>query len=106
MGQLVLHLPQTLQNELETMADQEGVSLDQYILYSLARQIERSSYSIRVLSENEREQQQQRFQRGIALLGEPSMAETQKILAERENAPPENGLTEELIERVERRLSD
>ncbi len=39
------------------------------------------SFLVRVLSKNEREQQQIRFQRAVALLGEPSLAETQKILA-------------------------
>jgi hypothetical protein len=37
MSQLTLDLPQSLRAELERQAEREGVSLQQYIVYSLTR---------------------------------------------------------------------
>lgn len=38
MSQLTLNLPETLHQQLIHIAQQEGVSLDQYIVYALTRQ--------------------------------------------------------------------
>jgi predicted HicB family RNase H-like nuclease len=38
MSRLTLRLPETLHQQLAHLADSEGVSLNQYIVYALARQ--------------------------------------------------------------------
>ena len=37
MGRLTIRLPNALHNQLETLAKQEGVSMNQYITYALTR---------------------------------------------------------------------
>ena len=39
MAELLVKLPGTLYNQLDLLAHEEGVSLDQYVLYSLAQQV-------------------------------------------------------------------
>ena len=39
MGKFTLRLPKSLHNELENIAKDEGVSLNQYIVYVLAQKI-------------------------------------------------------------------
>ena len=39
MGRLTVRLPETLHKELTALAHQEGVSLNQYIVYALTRQV-------------------------------------------------------------------
>jgi hypothetical protein len=38
MSRLTLRLPETLHHQLTGLADREGVSLNQYIVYALTRQ--------------------------------------------------------------------
>ena len=38
MGRLTVRLPDTLHHQLTNLADKEGVSLNQYIVYALTRQ--------------------------------------------------------------------
>jgi hypothetical protein len=104
MAELTLHLPRTLESMLKVQAHQEGVSLEQYILYALARQAETGDYRVHIVPQDEVEQQQARFQTLLATLGETSRAETEAILAERTPAEPEEGITEELRSRLQRKL--
>jgi len=39
MSRLTLRLPETLHNQLSALADEEAVSLNQYIVYALTRQV-------------------------------------------------------------------
>lgn len=48
MGRFTLRLPETLHSRFETRAQREGVSLNQYIVYTLTRQVA-SSYNNQVL---------------------------------------------------------
>jgi hypothetical protein len=104
MGRFTLRLPETLHHELEARARQEGVSLNQYIVYALTRQVA-ASYTIQVLSEENIKQQQARFEKLLESLGKPSTAETKVFLAEREVAELEDGLTDEIVTRVEAKMA-
>jgi predicted HicB family RNase H-like nuclease len=48
MGRFTLRLPDTLHHDLELQAQQEGVSLNQYVVYTLTRNA-KSAYTIQVL---------------------------------------------------------
>lgn len=61
MSRLTLRLPETLHQQLAHLAESEGVSLNQYIVYALTRQAA-LAYTIQVVPEAEVEQQQQGFQ--------------------------------------------
>ncbi|MBX3000384.1 MAG: hypothetical protein KF893_17805 [Caldilineaceae bacterium] len=102
MGELTLHLPKTLESALEAQARQEGVSLEQYVLYALARQVETGTYTVRLVPQQDLHEQQERFQTLLTTLGKPSPTETEAILAERALTEPEEGLTEELRARLQR----
>jgi hypothetical protein len=104
MGRFTLRLPESLHHELEIQAQQEGVSLNQYIVYALARQAA-SRYTIQVLPPEIVEQQRTRFDQLLEHLGPPSIAVTEAFLAERELAEPESDLTDEIITRIEAKIA-
>jgi uncharacterized protein (DUF1778 family) len=103
MSRLTLRLPETLHQQLAHLAEGEGVSLNQYIVYALTRQAA-LSYSIQVVSEGEVEQQQQAFQRLLQQLGQASSAEIEAVLAEREHTEPEADLGLDVVARLKERI--
>jgi hypothetical protein len=105
MGELTLHLPRTLESALAAQARQEGVSLEQYVLYALTRQVEAGAYTVRVVPQQDLHKQQERFQTLLTMLGKASRTETEAILAERALAEPEEGITEELRARLQRKFT-
>jgi len=100
MGRLTVRLPQTLHQQLMMLAEQEGVSLNQYILYSLTRQVTPGYVVQPVVSKSAVEQEEQ-FRATLQRLGNITDAEAQTILAKRARVEPEEGLTPELIARVQ-----
>ena len=53
MSRLTLRLPETLHRQLINLAEEEGISLNQYIVYALTRQVA-SAYTVQVISEADR----------------------------------------------------
>lgn len=104
MGRFTLRLPETLHNELELRARQEGVSLNHYIIYALTRQVA-STYTIQVLPEASVQEQRAHYDTLLANLGKSSLAATKKFLVEREPATPEPVLTEEMIARMKQKFA-
>lgn len=92
MTPLTLQLPKTLREQLAQLAESEGISLDQYIVYTLTRQVS-SAYSVQVIPQAEVEQQETAFQNRIQSSEQCSEAEADKVLAERE--PVESGSASE-----------
>ena len=105
MGRFTLRLPETLHNELETRAEQEGVSLNQYIIYMLTRQVS-STYTIQVLPEHNVKEQKASYEKLLDSLGNASLEETKAFLAERDTVDPEEGLTEDVIAQLEKRMAE
>ena len=105
MNQLTLSLPETLQHQLTILARHEGVSLTQYIVYSLTRQAT-LAYTVQTVPENQVAQQQASFDTLLSKLGTASDKDIKSVLAEREIIEPEAGLSQELIERLQKRISD
>ena len=60
MSRITLQLPETLHRHLVSQAQREGVSLQQYILYALTRQLAHS-YTVHVVSEEAVAQQPEQF---------------------------------------------
>jgi hypothetical protein len=104
MGRLTLRLPETLHRQLETQAQHEGVSLNQYIVYLLTRQVT-LAYTVRALSEEDVAQQQAQFTALLQSLGQASYPEIEKVLAEREVVEPESGLSPDVVRRLQERLA-
>jgi hypothetical protein len=110
MSRLTLRLPETLHQQLVQVADREGVSLNQYIVYALTRQTANSPGrgltidAILAQSDPEIERQRSLFQALKGELGESSPADLSAILADREVVNCEPQLTTETIERLRSKL--
>ena len=106
MGRFTLRLPETLHSELESRANQEGVSLNQYIVYALTRQVA-STYTIQVLPDAVVKEQKENYERLLDSLGTTSsIAETRAFLQERKPDKAESGLTDEKQAHLEKRIRE
>ncbi len=105
MGRLTVRLPQTLHNQLVNLAEEEGISLNQYIIYSLARQAA-LAYAVQPVREPSETQQRTEFASTLHRLGQATFPEVQAVLAEREESAPEAGLTPEIVERLQARITN
>ena len=105
MSRLTIRLPESLHRLLETQAQQEGVSLNQYIVYLLTRQAT-LAYTVRALPEEDVAQQRAQFAALLQSLGQASYPEIEKVLAEREAVEPESGLSPDVVRRLQERLAD
>lgn len=103
MARFTLRLPETLHQELESRAEREQVSLNQYIVYTLARHVA-ATYTVQVLPEEHLREQRQRYDALLENLGRPALEATRAFLADREAGEPEEGLTPEIVERLRRRI--
>ena len=118
MSRLTLRLPETLHQQLAQVAEQEGVSLNQYIVYALTRQSVNApvrGLSVETISAQpdlEVERQRSLFEALKGGLGEADRGDIEAILAERASAPQggrdvvscEPELTTETIDRLRVKL--
>jgi hypothetical protein len=104
MSRITLRLPATLHRELETLAQREQTSLNQYIVYTLTRQVT-GAYTVRPLSEEEVSSQQERFHTLLQELGHTSSEEATEVLTGREIGEPEAALNPEIVQRLQNRLT-
>ena len=89
MGRLTIELPTSLQVRLQKLAEREGVSLDQYVLYVLTRQVVQG-YVVEEIPLEMVEKQRRDFESLLDELGVATDEEVAKVLAERK---PGNGLS-------------
>ena len=105
MGRLTVRLPDTLHHQLTALSQNEGVSLNQYIVYALTRQTT-LAYTVQRVPEEEIEQQRASFEALLASLGEASEDEIERVLAEREVVEPETNLEKVAVERLKKRIAE
>ena len=103
MSRLTLRLPETLHQQLTHLADGEGVSLNQYIVYALTRQTT-LAYTVVTISDAEVTQQHQSFQSLINKLGQASPDKIESALATRESVEPESELSADVIALLQERI--
>ena len=103
MSRLTLRLPETLHQQLAQLAEGEGVSLNQYIVYALTRQATLAD-GIQAVPDGEVAQQQQAFQSLIQQLGQASPSEIKSVLATREKTDPEAELSADIVECLQERI--
>ena len=110
MGRLTLRLPETLHQQLAKVAEEEGVSLNQYIVYALTRQTSLNSnaqelnLSITSGHSDELDQQKTSFESLKNRLGEASLSDVLVILADREVVNCEPELTANTINRLREKV--
>lgn len=100
-----LRLPETLHQQLIHLAEGEGVSLNQYIVYALTRQVA-LAYAVRTVPEEEIHQQKQDFKLLLRELGQASQTEIEVALAEREKVQIEEELNPEIVTCLQQRIQN
>ena len=105
MSRLTLRLPETLHQQLANLAEGEGISLNQYIVYALTRQVS-STYTVETISEENITKQQENFEQLLAKLGKADVEETETILSKREIINPEPELTSDIVDRLKAKIKN
>lgn len=104
MRRLTLRLPETLFHRLELLADSEGVSLNQYLVYSLTQSVARAYRAIPV-PKDEIDRQRAQLDKLLASLGDVSDEEFDAILAEGDFDEIGTGLDPALVSRIEAKIA-
>jgi len=102
MSRLTLRLPDSLHRQLEDLASSEAVSLNQYIVYALTRQVT-LAYTVQAVPEKAVVEQRAAYTALLQNLGERSFEQIRKTLDERETISPEDGLSPEIVNRIKQR---
>ncbi|MBN1659017.1 MAG: toxin-antitoxin system HicB family antitoxin [Anaerolineae bacterium] len=103
MGRLTLRLPETLHRQLEQQARLEGISLNQYLVYALTRQVS-SAYTVTAISEHAVQEQREAYEALRQRLGSATDDQVQAVLAQREHVEPEPELDPQLMSRLRERI--
>jgi isocitrate dehydrogenase len=103
MSRLTLRLPETLHHQLIHLAEREGVSLNQYIVYALTRQVT-SAYTVHSISLEEIDQQKEAFQDLLQALTQDSSAQIKSALDKRESVQLDAELSPEIVARLQQRI--
>lgn len=104
MSRLSLRLPESLHQQLAFQAHREGISLNQYLVFLLAR-YSGPAYSVRPGGTSV-DEQREAFARLREQLGSASPEENRRALAElREPGSPDPELTPELAQRFKSLLA-
>lgn len=77
--------------------------MNQYIVFALTRQAT-LAYTVQAVSEEEVKRQRAAFSASLGSLGKGRYEEIEKTLREREAAEPENGLSPEVMKRLQERI--
>lgn len=104
MSRLTLRLPETLHQQLSHQASQEGVSLNQYIVYALTRQVSQN-YVVEAVAVETLKQQNTLFQELINNLGHATPEELQAVLSTRETVESEPELSSEAIANLRQKIT-
>ncbi len=105
MGRLTVRLPGTLHEQLRLLAEHEGVSLNQYIVYALTRQVT-LAYQVRVVSEEDRHRQEESYGALLEQLEVATTSQVRQALEEREEGEDATGLSSEVVARLRARVSE
>ena len=105
MSRLTLRLPETLHQQLANLAEGEGVSLNQYIVYALTRQVT-LAYSVSSVPKEEIKQQKLSYQSLIQDLGKASSSEIVTALTEREIVPSDKELDSNTVTLFQQMIQD
>ncbi|MEM6613579.1 MAG: toxin-antitoxin system HicB family antitoxin [Cyanobacteria bacterium P01_C01_bin.72] len=107
MSRLTLRLPETLHQQLTNLAKGEGISLNQYIIYALTRQVS-FAYTVETISQEDIAKQQNNFEQLLEKLGNADVEqiEIEKVLSQREIVAPEPALTPDIIKRLKKKIKN
>lgn len=106
MSRLTVRLPDSLHHQLIAQAKSEGVSLNQYLVYSLSRQASMGKYVVQPVPAEQLAAEAKAFEELLAKAPKASSAEIKQVLAERESVAPEAELDPEAVEYLEQNLAE
>ncbi len=104
MSRLTVRLPGTLHHQLTALAKNEGISLNQYIVYALTRQAT-LAYAVQAVPEQAAAEQRASFTALLQSLGQASFPEIEAAMSEREMVEPEVELNAQVIASLRERLA-
>ncbi len=104
MSRLTLRLPDTLHSQLVTLADNEQVSLNQYIVFALTRQVT-MAYTVQAVPEKAIAEQRAAYTALLQNLGKATFDEIEETLDGRETVEPEVGLTPDVVESLRSKMT-
>jgi uncharacterized protein YpbB len=104
MSRLTLRLPETLHEQLAALARVEAVSLNQFIVYALTRQVT-LAFTVQPIAEEKIKEQKAVYTALLQSLGPSTFAEVEKALATREKVKPETGLTPDAVKALRSRIA-
>lgn len=104
ISRLTLRLPETLHRQLEGQAKREGVSLNQYVVYALSRQLTQS-HMVHAVPEEKVAQQQAQFTALLRELGQASPEAVRAVLAARDHVASEPELTSDVVAQLRAHLA-
>lgn len=105
MSAITLQLPETLRNQLDLLAKQEGVSIHQFILYSLTRQVSTSYITKRIPIAEVWKQQKEFAALRTRWREVASDKGLEQLLAEREISESELELTPEIVAKFQAQVA-
>lgn len=104
MSRLTLRLPETLHHQLDTLARNEGISLNQYIVYALTHQAT-LAYTAQPVPDKAIAEQRASYAALLNSLGHASFDEIEQVMAEREPVAPDKGLSPEAVAKLAARIA-
>ena len=105
MGRFTVRLPDTLHHQLELRAKQEGVSLNQYVVYALTQNVT-PAYTIQVLPDADILEHRERLDALLEQLGKPDQEVAREYLASREIEEIDNPEIEQLISKAQKKIAE
>ena len=103
MSRLTLRLPNSLHNQLRSLANNDDISLNQYVVYALTHQVT-LAYTTQAFSDTAVNQQQAAYTALLQSLGQASFEEIQQVMDERDIVEPEKGLNPDVINKLQNRI--
>ncbi len=104
MSRLTLRLPNTLHNQVRALAEHESISINQYVVYALTRQVTQA-YDVQEVPDKAIRQQRAAYIALLQSLGQASFEEIKEVLDEREEVELEIGLNPEVIEKLQSQIA-
>ncbi len=104
MGRFTVRLPDSLHTTLEQRAQLEGVSLNQFVVYSLTQQVT-PAYTVQITPAQTIREERARYDALLERLGPPDRQAAVEFLARRdEDHTPEDPADAELVARFRARF--
>jgi hypothetical protein len=98
-------LPDTLHQQLKRIAEDESISMNQYIVYALTRQVT-LAYVVNSVPDAEVREQRAAYAALLQSLGQASFDEINEVLQERDEVAAERVLSPDVVRKLRKKLAE